>query len=90
MLKQPVPGWIYIGGFSIAATAGCVNAVGFLGIHHQALSHMSGTATIISTEMCLGRFPGALHASLVLLCFFIGCMLSGIIIRQSTLRIGRR
>lgn len=90
MLRQPVPPWILVGGFLLAGTAGCVNAVGFLGIHHQALSHMSGTATIISTELGLGRFPDAFHASLVLLCFFLGCMLSGIIIRQSTLRMGRR
>ncbi|GAB1487913.1 YoaK family protein [Opitutaceae bacterium] len=70
--------------------AGAVNAVGFLGAHHQALSHMSGTGTIFSTEIALGEFSSAIHAGLVIAWFFLGCVLSGMIIRQSTLKAGRR
>lgn len=90
MLSHGLPRWIVVGGFTLTCIAGAINAVGFLGIHHQALSHMSGTGTILSTELALGRFAGAFHAALVLGWFFLGSVLSGMIIRQSTLRAGRR
>ncbi len=90
MLRQPVPTWILLGGFVLAAIAGCVNAVGFLGIHHQSLSHMSGTVAILSTDLGRGHFMAALHTGTVLLCFFFGCVISGLVIRQSTLKLGRR
>jgi uncharacterized membrane protein YoaK (UPF0700 family) len=90
MLSKSVPAWILWGGFVLTCIAGSVNAVGFLGVHHQALSHMSGTATIFSTELAGGRSGFAAHAAWVLVFFFLGCMLSGLIIRRSTLQAGRR
>lgn len=66
MLSQGLPRWTVVGGFTLTCIAGAINAVGFLGIHHQALSHLSGTGTILSTELALGRFAGAAHAALVL------------------------
>lgn len=70
--------------------AGGINAVGFMGVHHQALSHMSGTATILSTDLSAGQFGPALHAGAVLVFFFLGCMLSGVIVRRSALQLGPR
>jgi uncharacterized membrane protein YoaK (UPF0700 family) len=90
MLSKPVPAWILLGGFLLTGIAGSVNAMGFLGVHHQALSHMSGTATIFSTDLARGDFALAGHAALVLVAFFFGCVLSGMIIRNSTLEAGRR
>jgi uncharacterized membrane protein YoaK (UPF0700 family) len=90
MLSKSVPAWILAGGFVLTCIAGSINAVGFLGVHHQALSHMSGTATILSTELAGGRGGFAAHAAWVLVCFFLGCLLSGLIIRRSTLQAGRR
>ena len=90
MLSQPTPPWIILGGAALAAVAGTVNAVGFLGLHHQALSHLSGTATNLGVELARGDWRLAGHASLVVIFFFLGCVLSGLIIRQSALRAGRR
>lgn len=90
MLSKPVPRWILIGGFLLTGIAGSVNAIGFLGIHHQALAHMSGTSSIISTSLATGQFAIARHASFVLLYFFFGCVISGMITRDSRLRLGRR
>jgi uncharacterized membrane protein YoaK (UPF0700 family) len=85
MLTKPIPPWILIGAFVLTVIAGSVNAVGFMGIHHQALSHMSGTATILSTDVVSGQYGAAGHAGLVLLFFFLGCVLSGMIIRKNSL-----
>ncbi len=90
MLSKPIPGWILLGGFLLSCTAGSVNAVGFLGMHHQAISHMSGTVTVLSNEIARGRFSLAVYAITVVLAFFGGSVLSAVIIRQSALKLGRR
>lgn len=90
MFTKPTPIWITLGAVTLACCAGSVNAVGFLGLQHQALSHMSGTVTNLGMELARGDRQLAQHAFLVLLCFFSGCVLSGVIIRHSTLKAGRR
>lgn len=90
MIRQKPPSWVYIGGLTLTLVAGCINAVGFLGVHHQALSHMSGTVTTLGMELGQAHYGVAMHALAILVAFFCGCLISGTIIRQSTLRLGRR
>src|SRR4051812_21722444 len=82
MLSKPIPGWILFGGFVLTCAAGSINAVGFLGMHHQAISHMSGTVTVLSNEIATGQFSPALYAMGVVGSFFAGSVLSAAIIRQ--------
>lgn len=84
------PSWVYVGGMALATTAGTINAVGFLGQHHQALSHLSGTVTTLGIGLGQTNYDVALHAFAILVAFFLGCVISGAIIRQSSLRLGRR
>ncbi len=90
MLSKPIPAWILVGGTLLAACAGCVNAAGLIGLHHQALSHMSGTAAILGAELARGEMAAVRHALLVLSFFFLGCVFSGVLIHNSTLQLGRR
>ncbi len=90
MLTKPIPRWILAGGFLLACVAGCVNAVGFLGAHHQAISHMSGTVSNLGIGLVGNDRAALAHVASTLGCFFAGCVLSGLIIRQSTLKAGRR
>ena len=90
MFTKQTPAWVTAGGLALACSAGCINAVGFLGLHHQAITHLTGTVTILSIEMIDTRYGPAARALLVIACFFFGAVLSGAIIRQSTLRLGRR
>ena len=89
MLTKPIPPWITLGGMTLAGSAGCINAVGFLGGYHQAISHMTGTVTNFGVELAQGDGRMAWHAGGTLGFFFMGCVLSGLIIRQSALEIGR-
>jgi len=91
MIKHhPTPTWIYLGGLALATVAGAINAVGFLGQHHQALSHLTGTVTVLGLELARAGYGVALHAFFILAAFFLGCLASGMLIRQSSLRLGRR
>jgi uncharacterized membrane protein YoaK (UPF0700 family) len=90
VLSKPIPAWILACAFSLAWTAGATNAVGFLGVDHQALSHMSGQVTIVGNELALARPTRALAALLVVASYLAGCTLSAMIIRQGLLRLGRR
>lgn len=90
MFTKPTPPWITAGALCLAGCAGCINAVGFLGAQHQALSHMSGTVTNLGIELGLADRALAWRAFVVLGSFFLGCVASGLIIRQSTLKLGRR
>jgi len=91
MIRQhATPAWIYLGGFALALIAGVINAVGLLGAFHQSLSHLTGTITVLGAELARGAYPVALHALAILCAFFAGCVLSGVVIAQGQLRLGRR
>lgn len=89
MFSQPVPRWIPLGGFTLTCAAGIINAVGFLGVGHEALSHMSGNVSLLGLHTAAGAAPLAFRAFLLVLCFFAGSLLSGMIVRQNTLKLGR-
>lgn len=82
--------WVEIGGFFLALIAGSVNAIGILGFTHEAVSHLSGTATLlaISANSELAMTP--LHLLGVLLSFLAGATISGILIGDQSLQLGRR
>jgi uncharacterized membrane protein YoaK (UPF0700 family) len=82
------PAWIYFSGLTLATTAGAINAVGFLGQHHQALSHMTGSVSMLGMELARTNYSVAFHTFAILAAFFLVCLLSGTIIQQSTLRRG--
>lgn len=90
MLRKPIPFWVLTGGFALTLIAGSINAVGFLSVHHQALSHMSGTVSSAGFELAVQNAGPFWHSVRVLCSFFGGAVLSGFIIRQSTLKAGRR
>ncbi|PTY03696.1 DUF1275 domain-containing protein [Opitutaceae bacterium EW11] len=90
MLRKPIPLWIIAGGFALTLIGGCINAVGFLSLYHQALSHMSGTLCALGFNLATEPAPVVWHSLRVLVSFFFGALLSGFILRQSTLKAGRR
>lgn len=90
MFTKQVPPWIPVGGFALASAAGCINAVGLLSLARHAISHMSGNVTLVGIELGVADYSAAGRTFVIVLCFFLGCLASGLIIRESTLRLGRR
>lgn len=85
-----LPRWVEIGGFWLAAVAGAVNAIGLLGFKHQAVSHLTGTSTWLSLALVNLNVAESAHLFLILVSFVLGAALSGALIDNAVLRLGRR
>ncbi|GAA3941411.1 YoaK family protein [Litoribacillus peritrichatus] len=84
-----LPRWLELGAFILAAIAGCVNAVGLLGFEHQSVSHLSGTASLLGASMFNASWVSVFHFAGILLSFFVGAALSGLLLHGSALKLGR-
>jgi uncharacterized membrane protein YoaK (UPF0700 family) len=90
-----LPRWVWIGAFVLSCIGGMVNVAGYLGFEHQAITHLTGTTTLLGDALseaatdrtALGK---AVHLGGVIVAFMLGAMLSGLIVQDSTLRLGRR
>ncbi len=85
-----LPRWVEIGGFWLAAIAGAVNAIGLLGFKHQAVSHLTGTSTLLGLALVNLDVVEGTHLILILASFLLGAALSGAIIDNAVLRLGHR
>jgi uncharacterized membrane protein YoaK (UPF0700 family) len=85
-----LPPWIWLGAGILAFTAGHCNAVGLLGFEHQAVSHVTGVVSQFGVSLVSQSTLSSLHLVSVVGSFFAGAVLSGIIVQDSTLKIGRR
>jgi uncharacterized membrane protein YoaK (UPF0700 family) len=85
-----LPGWVWIGGWVLAFVAGIINAVGFLGITHEAITHLTGSATLSAAALATGDMGTFLHFLALIGSFFVGAILSGFIVQQSALQLGGR
>ena len=89
VLRQ-LPRWAWYGTGILAFIAGMVNAAGYLGFRHESISNMTGNTSLLG--IALGNSGGseAVHWALAIAAFVFGATLSGMIVQQSTLKLGRR
>ncbi|HEV8693088.1 MAG TPA: YoaK family protein [Lysobacter sp.] len=85
-----LPRWVWIGAGSLACVAGMVNVVGYLGFEHQAITHLTGTTTLLGAALSACDLRAASHLLGVAVAFVVGSAISGMVIQDSTLRLGRR
>lgn len=87
MIKK-LPKWVEYGAFALAFIAGIVNAVGLLGFEHQAISHLSGSVTLLGIKLMSSTSAALLLMSIVL-SFMLGSALSGFLLTGGSLKLGR-
>lgn len=85
-----LPRWAWYGGIVLAFIAGMINAAGYLGFRHQAVTHMTGTTSLLGIVAAERNTAELLYFGGMLLAFVAGCALSGFIIGDGALRLGRR
>jgi uncharacterized membrane protein YoaK (UPF0700 family) len=89
VLRQ-LPRWAWVGGGVLAFIAGMVNACGYLGFRHQSISNMTGNTSLLGITLGTGDGGEAWHWALTIASFVFGAALSGFIVQQSALKLGRR
>ncbi|MDE8603333.1 DUF1275 domain-containing protein [Marinomonas sp. RSW2] len=72
-----LPKWVEYRAFMLALVAGSINSVVLLGFQHQAVSHLSETATLIGSAMLNPDSGVLLHLIGILLSFVMGSAISG-------------
>ena len=82
--------WVWPGAWGLSFIAGMVNVVGLLGFSHQAVTHLTGTASLLAASVAAFDAGAAGHFALVIGSFVAGTVMSGYIIQDSTLKLGRR
>lgn len=85
-----LPKWVEIGGFFLALIAGSVNAIGLLGFKHQAVSHLTGTSTLLGLELANVDIDESFHLLLIMAGFVLGAAYSSAVIGNVALKLGRR
>lgn len=84
-----LPRWIEYGAFLLAFIAGCINVIGLLGFEHIAISHVSGTASLLGATIFETAREGVVHLTGILFAFFLGAAISGFLLRDTALTLNR-
>ena len=85
-----LPRWVWVGASLLACASGMVNVVGYLGFEHQAVTHLTGTTTLLGEAVARRDLRAISHLGGVALAFMAGAAISGMIVQDSTLKLGRR
>lgn len=85
-----LPRWVWTGAWALAFIAGIVNVVGLLGFQHQAITHLTGNTSLLGEALAALDMRATIHFALLLGAFVAGTTLSGFIIQDSALQLGRR
>jgi uncharacterized membrane protein YoaK (UPF0700 family) len=89
ILISKIPKWIWLGVALLAFNAGFINAIAFLSFSHQAVTHLTGNLSIFSITLFKQNISDLVHLSLLIFSFLTGAILSGIIILDPHLQLGR-
>lgn len=98
-----LPRWVEFSTCLLAILAGIVNAIGLMGFQHQAVSHLSGTVTLLGSSLAT-ILPSSISASsmdsytnipafhllMIIISFAAGAIFSGILFEDTALKLGRR
>ena len=85
-----LPRWVWAGAWVLAFDAGIVNVVGLLGFEHQAITHLTGSTSLLAIKVAAFDVTAILHFAAILGSFVAGTVLSGFIIKDAALQLGRR
>jgi uncharacterized membrane protein YoaK (UPF0700 family) len=87
--KPKTTRFVLVGASLLAGLAGYINTI-FLSLQLFPVSHMSGTLSRLSLDAAIGRWDDMSSITGIILGFVGGALVSGLIIGDSMVRLGRR
>lgn len=84
-----LPRWILWGGAVLAFSAGCVNTAALIGFTNLSVSHVTGNVSLFSAAIANFDARSILYIGASLLSFLAGAILSGFVIGQTSLKLGK-
>lgn len=85
-----LPRWVWSGAWVLACIAGMVNVVGLLGAKQQAVTHLTGTTSMLAAAVAQFDHEAMRHFAAAIGSFLAGTVISGFIIQDSALKLGHR
>jgi uncharacterized membrane protein YoaK (UPF0700 family) len=89
-MSTRLPPWAWIVAWILACAAGIINVVGVLSFQHQAFTHLTGTTSLLAAAITSAQWPSVWHLLAVIGSFVGGAAISGAIIQDNPLVLGRR
>lgn len=84
-----LPKWIFWGGAILAFSAGCVNTAALMGFTNLSVSHVTGNVSLFAAAVAHFDTHSILYIGASLLSFLAGSILSGFVIGQTSLKLGK-
>ena len=85
-----LPRWVWPVAWWLAFVAGAVNAIGLVGVGHLAVSHLTGTTTLLAAAVATATHVETLRLVAIAGAFVVGAVVSGLLIPTDPLRTGHR
>jgi uncharacterized membrane protein YoaK (UPF0700 family) len=85
-----LPDWAWTAAWALAFVAGMVNVVGLLSFKQQALTHLTGSTSLLAVAITSLDGWAVLHFVALLGAFIVGTALSGLLIGNAPLKLRRR
>lgn len=82
--------WIVIGSAILAFNAGYINSIALLGFVNNSVSHVTGTVALAADAAVRGQWSMLLATGLIVISFFVGAIVSGLVVGNEALKPGRR
>ncbi|HEY1099891.1 MAG TPA: YoaK family protein [Myxococcota bacterium] len=88
--ERYLPRQVFVGGALLTFIAGQVNAIGVIGVFHEAITHVTGTITRGAIALAQGALPAAGLALSIVAAFAVGAVGAGALIGSRELQAGGR
>ena len=85
-----LPRWVWLGAWLLAFIAGMINVVALIGFEHQGVSHLTATTSRLGAAWVMGDYHSLAQLAALIGSFLAGATISGWLIRDSVLKLGRR
>jgi uncharacterized membrane protein YoaK (UPF0700 family) len=85
-----LPKWVWLGAAVLAFSAGMVNVIAILGFVHKGITHVTGNVSLFSIAVLDEDWINITQLFSIIISFFAGAVLAGLIIGDAHLRMGRR